>query len=306
MTEPVATPVSDPNPLLQAALEGCASQVGPMIQAELSIEAVSVQTTSELPEGALAVLPILVAPGTDSTVVATLSAPLRELATLGRRMVGDDDPDNKERELSSDDLDAIGEILNLMSGGIDAAIRAHVRPDLGGKPGRWWRTDDPGEESFSEGECLVGETTLSAPEGTPVNLLLRIPLALLDLAGSQGNAESSVGRVLLLGLESEIQEVLRQTLTEAQGEVETVEPDDPTLLEQCSAANCVLIGEASGVELCRRLRVSNETWHVPTVLCLKEPTRESVLQALDCGASHVLLVPCSEIDLLRVLRAVRS
>ena len=221
-------------------------------------------------------------------------------------MVGDDDPDNKERELSSSDLDAIGEVLNLMSGGIDAAIRAHTRPDLGGRPGRWWRTDEPGEESFSEGEFLVGETTLSAPDGTPVNLLLRIPLALLDLGGSEGNAQSSRRRVLLLGLEGEIQEALRQILTKAQGEVETIEPDDPRLLEQCSAASCVLIGEASGLEVCRRLRVSNETWQVPTVLCLKEPTRASVLQALDCGASHVLLVPCSEIDLLKVLGAAQS
>ncbi len=299
-------PVSDPNPLLQAAFEGCASQVGPMIQAELSIGAVCVQTSSELPGGDIAVIPILVESGTDSTMVATLSAPLCELATLGRRMVGDDDPDNKERALSSGDLDAIGEVLNLMSGGIDAAIRAHVRPDLGGKPGQWWRTDDPREQTFSEGEFLVGETTLSAPEGTPVNLLLRIPLALLDLGGSEGNAQRSLGRVLLLGLEGEIQAVLRQTLTEAQGEVETIEPDDPRLLEQCSAASCVLIGEASGLEVCRRIRASNETWQVPTVLCLKEPTRASVLQALDCGASHVLVVPCNEIDLLKVLRAAQS
>ncbi len=45
---------------------------------------------------------------------------------------------------------------------------------------------------------------------------------------------------------------------------------------------------------------------MPTVLCLKEPTRASVLQALDCGASHVLVVPCNEIDLLKVLRAAQS
>jgi CheY-like chemotaxis protein len=295
--------VSDPNPFFRTAFEECSSNTSPLVGVELTVSEVSLQTTSEIPEGDLAVLPVVVEAGSPLTL--TLSLPLQEIAPLGRRMLGAEDPDKKKEELTPEVLDAIGELLNLMSGGIDKALRTHLRPDVGGRPDRWWRTDEPDDEKFEEGEFLIGQTTLSQPEGTPVHLCLRVPATLFEDAEREDADPKSLGRVLLLGLGEETGELFQKTLTDAGVEFDGIDPEDPNLLELVSNAGLVVLNEESGLELCRRFRTSNKTWQVPTVVCVKEPSRERVLEALDCGASHVLRVPCEGIDLLRVLQCAR-
>jgi hypothetical protein len=116
-----------------------------MVGCELTPGEISSETRASPPEGELAVLPIHIETGAGQLTL-TVSSPVKEIATLGRRMLGEDDPDNKEQELNTDVFDAIGEILNLMSGGVDQALRSEL--SVGGSPGTWWRTDEPGEQSF--------------------------------------------------------------------------------------------------------------------------------------------------------------
>jgi hypothetical protein len=67
-----------------------------------------------------------------------------------------------------------------------------------------------------------------------------------------------------------------------------------------------LAGDVEGaLEACRRLRLADQTWRTPAVLCLRQPTRERVLRALAQGASHVLRIPADESALLRVLEDSR-
>jgi CheY-like chemotaxis protein len=295
--------VSDPNPFFRTAFEECSSNTSPVVSVGLTVGEVSLQTSSEIAEGDLAVLPVVVEAGSPLTL--TLSLPLQEIATLGRKMLGAEDPDKKEEELSPEVLDAIGELLNLMSGGIDKALRTHLRSDLGGRPGRWWRTDQPDDQKFEEGEFVIGQTTLSQPEGTPVHLCLRVPAALFEEAESEDADPKILGRVLLLGLGEETGGLFQKTLTDASVEFDGIDPENPDLLELASKAGLVVFDEESGLEVCRRFRTANETWQIATVVCVKEPSRERVLEALDWGASHVLRVPCEEIDLLRVLQCAR-
>ncbi len=69
----------------------------------------------------------------------------------------------------------------------------------------------------------------------------------------------------------------------------------------------LIVGEKGGLEVCKQLRTANETWSIPTISCLSEPTHESVLAALDHGASHVLRVPFEDsIVLLKVIAGVEK
>jgi hypothetical protein len=143
--------VSDSNPLFQSVLQGCGTSVSSVVGVELEVSEASVRSTSEPPEGELAVLPMIVKPEPESELTLTLSAPLAEIVTLGRRTLGDEDPESKERELTEDELNAVGQVLNLMGGAVQQALRERVRSDLDVEVGKWWRTDDAGEQ-----RCRVG------------------------------------------------------------------------------------------------------------------------------------------------------
>ena len=298
--------MSESNPLFEAVFDGCASQVSTLAGVELTSGEVSISSNSETPEGALAVLPIVVVLGKDSEVTLTVSSPLPEVVAIARRMGGEDSPDKKEEEISAEDLEAVGEILGSVSGVIDQALRENLRSDLTGQAEPWWRTDDPGDRSFPEGEFVVGEAALANTDGTAFTLQVRVPPALLELAGTGVRKKSGPGRVLLGALDDETQKLVEKVVTDAKGEIEAVDPEDPAFLRTCASADCVVLGGESAFDRCRELRIADATWQVPTVVCLEEPTQESVLRALDCGVSHILRTPCSEAELKNTLRSVRS
>ena len=271
--------MSDPTELLKSVFDACASNIGPMVGIELS--------ASEF----------------ESPV--TLCSPLHELATLGRRMAGEDDPDQKVEELSAEHLDAIGEVLNLMSGGVDQALREHL--DANGHPGTWWRTDDPGEESFEAGEFLLGQATLAGSEGTPVHLYLRVSMQLFEGAARATPKDDRIRRLGLIGLPEDVKGAIESALADAGVESFLIEREDPHFTQSCARATMLIVGEQGGLEVCKELRTSNETWPIPTVSCLSEPTSEGVLAALDHGASHVLRVPFEDaIALLKVISGVET
>jgi CheY-like chemotaxis protein len=81
------------------------------------------------------------------------------------------------------------------------------------------------------------------------------------------------------------------------------EPEGPETRELLARARAVLISDSldGAHDLLRRLRLADATWTLPSLLCASEPTRESVLQALAEGASHVLRLPIDPAELERVL-----
>ncbi|MFQ5473901.1 MAG: hypothetical protein ACE5FA_13605, partial [Dehalococcoidia bacterium] len=107
----------DINSVAQALFEGCGTNVGPLLGTDLESGPVSVEASSDPPEGDLAVLSIVCEVEDEPLAMLSLASPLAEIATLARRMLNDQEPD-KERELSDDDVDAVGEVLNLMSGAV--------------------------------------------------------------------------------------------------------------------------------------------------------------------------------------------
>jgi hypothetical protein len=298
--------VSDSNPLFEAVFDGCASQVSTLAGVELTPGEVSISTSSEAPEGDLAVLPIVVVLGQDSEVTLIVSSPLSEVVAIARRMGGESSPDEKEEEISAEDLSAAGEVLNSVSAVVDQALRENVRSDLEGRPETWWRTNDPGDHSFPDGEFVVGEAALADPDGTAFTLQVRVPPGLLELAATGVRKKSGPGRVLLAGLSEEIKTLVEKVVTAGKGEVVAADPEDPGFLRTCASADCVVLAGESAFERCRELRIADATWQVATVICLEEPTQESVLQALDCGVSRVLRTPCSAAELKNTLRSVRS
>jgi CheY-like chemotaxis protein len=269
---------------------------------ELEVGEISAESSASIPEGELAVLPLSARMDEDDYGIATLSVPIAELATLGRRMAGEDQPD-KERELSAEDLEACGKLLNLMGGAIDESFREGFGGDLRMEPLAWWRTSDPGEETFAEGEHMLGTTTVDVPDGTPVRLTLRFPEQLFKQASGAGVAVA--GPVLLVGLADELSAELEPILKAAKISVEIVDPETEGSAQKYDDASVIMLSDDrdDGLELLRSLRCSNSTWKTPLIYCLSQPTHDSVVGVMEHGASHLLKVPISEPDLLRILRA---
>ena len=63
---------------------------------------------------------------------------------------------------------------------------------------------------------------------------------------------------------------------------------------------------ADALALLSSLRTADATWRTPVILCMSEATRERVIRAMECGASHVLKLPTSKAELQRVLETVRN
>ena len=296
--------MSDTTAFLQAIFSACASNLAPTVGVDLAPGDISAETCAEPPTGDLAVLPLAVEAGGKSLSL-TLSVPLTGMAMLARRMLGENDPEDKEAELGEEVLDAIGEVLGLMGGAVDQALRRLC--EVGASPGSWWRTDAPDEDQFEEGEFLLGTATLSAPDNPPVPVHLRIPVELLDLAGGANSAGGTLGPFGLLELPEDLRGKIESALAEAGAETVTIECEDPYLMQRCARLSMLIVGSDSGLEFCTKLRMANETWAIPTLLCLSEPTRADVLQALDRGASHVLAVPLADdADLLKVIASAES
>jgi CheY-like chemotaxis protein len=294
-------PVSDANEIAQAVFKGCGANVGPLIGTELENGKVTVETASEPPEGELAVLPVACEVDDEPLATLTISSPLNQVATLARRMLGDEEPD-KERELSNDDMDAVGEVLNLMSAAVDQAVREHVSSSIRSRPLQWWRTTEPGDNQFEEGEFLLAKGSVSVPGGTAVHLCLRLAPKLLE-QGSEAKSQKQPGQVLLVGLEEALQQSLTSILESARLIVHAMGPDSEEFNEICEQVDTILLSGDDGFDMCRQLSLSNHAWSKPTILCMREPTKPKVVEAIEAGAAHVLLVPPEETTLLRVLKA---
>jgi CheY-like chemotaxis protein len=219
-------------------------------------------------------------------------------------MLGDAEPD-KERALAAEELEAVGELLNLWGGALDAAVREHVNPAVRSRALAWWRRPEPGKHEFPAGE--TARSALLIPGGIAVPLMLRIAPELIARA-SAATSNRVQGSVLLLGLDAKTGEALSRVLAAARYEVSSAPLDSADRLRAIAAVDLVLLaGEAAAVSAaCRQLRVDNATWRKPAVVCMAEPTRERVLDALHDGASGVLRLPADDSTLLRVLREARG
>lgn len=298
--------MSDAKSVAEAIFAGCCANVGPLIGMELEPGEVSVETLSEPPEGELAVLPLSCEVDGEVRLQLSLASPLAEIVTLGRRMLEDEDPDT-ERELSSDDIDAVGEVLNLMSGAVDQVIRDQINSVLRSRPLPWWRTTEPGDNEFEAGEFHLGRGSMSVPGGTTVQLILRLPPSLFDQGAEAGSSASS-GNVLLIDVSPEVAQGLTPILELARLTVQMMAADDADLARAAEDADTILLwaaAEGHGA-LCRGIRRSNKTWRTATILCMENPTRGQVVRAIESGASHVLRIPADETTLLRVLALARS
>ncbi len=121
--------MTDPDSVAKAIFEGCGANLGPLIGAELESGPVQVETVSEPPEGDLAVLPISCETDDESLPLLQLASPLAEITNLARRMNIDEDP-RRKADLAPEDLEAGGEVVNLMSGAFDRVMRERVNASL--------------------------------------------------------------------------------------------------------------------------------------------------------------------------------
>ncbi len=313
----------DPHPAILAALKSCAANVGPLIGVDLEIGEITTETSAAIPEGDLAVLPLSLRIDEDQLAALTLSVPIDQLATLGRRLAGDEEPDkerlatlgrrlagdeepDKERELSGEDLGACKEVLTVMGG----AIADSFREELGGlelEPGAWWSTEDPGDAVFPDGSHVCGKTTVDVPGGTAVELTLRLPHSVLEQ--TQG-AQFAAARdeVLLAGLGTELVKTLQPILEAAGLNVALADPDAEDAAASYERTDVIVLSDDrdDALELLCRLRKAAPTWRTPLILCMSEPTRARVIRTMECGASHVLKLPTSEAELQKVLESVRK
>lgn len=291
--------------VLQSLFEGCAANVGPLIGVDFEVGTCEVVSDATPPEGELAVMPMLVAMDEREIGALELASPIDDLVPVGRRMLGDDNPDEK-REHSADDLDAVGEILNLMSGAVDGTVREHINQGLRSRPLSWWQTADPGDNAFSDGEMLLGKAQLGLPGGSPIQVYIRLPASLFE-SGASVQSTKKAGRVLFLSVPDDVAEPLAAVFKGARMEIDQTPPDDPDIGEARAVADAIVVaGEADSVfPLCRELRLSNETWRTPVLVCTPEARRSFVTGAIQSGASHVLIVPTSDTEVLRVLSLAR-
>lgn len=290
----------------ESALKGCAANVGPLIGLDLELGEVQLDAAEALPEGSFAVLPLVVGIGERRLCDLLLATPLEEIATLGRRLLDQEEPD-KAGEIGPDELDAIGECLNLMSGGVDQATRQVAPPGVHARPLAWWRTEEPGNNALPEGPLKLARAEIRIPSAGTVTLWLHVPETLLDPVPTAKEARRQ-GRVVFLSMEPALREPLQKVLADARVAAAAHELEEPEIDETLLQAEAIwLSGDRNGaLELCRRLRTQNATWEIPQIVCMTQPTKESVLLAMSCGASHVLAVPADSVDVLRVLRLARE
>jgi hypothetical protein len=297
--------MGDAQSLARGIFAGCSANVGPLIGLELGVREAVLESSAEAPKGAYAVLPLDVELDAGKLARLELASPLEDLARVARRMLGSDDPDAK-RELSPEDRDAIGEILSTLGGAIDAALR-ELDPGLRPRALAWWRSDEPGDASFAGGVHQVARASLTVPGSPDVDLLLRLPPELLARGGS-AQASRKPGRVLFFEVDAETGKALARSLAAAHIEWQQARPGDPELAELWPQVGAAIVSAASerGFEIARELRSGNASWQLPVLMCAAAPTRALVIRALDCGASHVLAVPASDAETLRVLGLARA
>ena len=297
--------MTDPDSVAKAIFEGCGANLGPLIGAEIESGPVQIETISEPPEGDLAVLPISCETDDGSLPLLQLASPLAEITMLARRM-NNDEESNKEDDLSPEDLEAVGEVFNLMSSAFDQVMREQVNASLRSRALPWWRTSEPGENEFGEGEFLLASGSLQVAGGSSVKLFLRFPAQLLA-EGAQTQSSTGRKQALLLGLPEELRRSLRRTLQSAGLQVEVTQPGAEDVDDFYDRADTLFLSDEGddALELCRLLRLADATWQSKTILCMSDPTHIRVVRAIESGASHVLRVPADEKTILAVLSGAK-
>ncbi len=190
-----------------------------------------------------------------------------------------------------------------------SAIAESLREELGGLEliaGAWWSTEDPGDAAFPGGPHVCAKTTVDVPGGTAVELTLRLPPCILEQA--QGAQPKAREEALLAGLGTELVQTLQPILEAAGLNVALVDPDAKEAAAGYERADLVVLSDErdDALRLICSLRKADSTWRTPSILCMSEPTRDSVIRAIEYGARHVLKLPTSKADLLRVLETVRN
>ncbi len=297
--------MTDPDSVAKAIFEGCGANLGRLIGVELESGPAQVETVSEPPEGDLAVLPISCETDDELLPLLQLASPLAEITMLARRMNSDEDP-SKEEDLSLEDLEAVGEVFNLMSGAFDHVMREQVNATLRSRALPWWRTSEPGENEFGEGEFLLASGSLQVAGGSSMKLFLRFPAQLLA-EGAQAQSSKGPKQALLLGLSEELRQSLRRTLESAGMKVEVTHPGAENVDDFYDRADTLFLSDEGddALELCRLLRLADATWQSKMILCMSEPTRSRIVRAIESGASHVLRVPADEKTVLAVLSGAK-
>jgi chemotaxis protein CheY-P-specific phosphatase CheC len=273
---------------------------------ELAVASISVEgAPSVTGDVTVAMLPLSAELDGSPVGELALLCPLDELATLARRMLDDPEPD-KVRALSRDERDAVGEVLNLMSGALDAAVREALDERMHARPRAWRDSSEPGgTEPASPAEFALAHAVLQISGAGSVRLWLRVPAELATEPPVRPSTQRR--RVLLLGLAAEQTSALEAVLSGARFDVAARPADAPDLDEVIGSVHAILLGGgAQGGEVCRSLRLANGSWAAAIVACLEKPSRADVIQAMSCGASHVLALPASQIDVLRVLELART
>jgi CheY-like chemotaxis protein len=296
--------MNDPGRLAEASLRACGEELSPLVGVALEPGPCRVEKRAEPPEGDLAVQPMRVEIDGEALPPLALAVPILPVAALGRRMLGDPDPD-KERELGAEDLAAIAEILGTLAGAVDRALGAWLGGGGRARPLDWWRTSEPAGNKFEDGEHLLARGSLTLPGGAELPLWLRLPQALLARAGGAG--PSGKLRVVLAGFEEAASKKLAPALEAGRAQVTSVALEAP-VGDELARADVVLAAEAGdrALAFCKRLRHDDRTWTVPVVLTLAEPTREQVLRALEAGAFHVVKGDEDPASVMRVLRRAKA
>jgi hypothetical protein len=331
----------------EAALRGAAAAIGPLIGLDLEVGEVTLDIASGTPAAAedepLAVLPVRAGVAGEASAELFVWARVAEIAALARRLLDDEHPD-KDRPLSDDESEAVTELFALVATALEQAIRDAVGPDRGARAEAWWRTDAPGERTFSDVECTEVGAPLRIPSAGVVELCVRVPAALFAPAPSTA-LKQQLAAVLLLGVPDAVRVVAEPALAAEGIAVAVLAPGAPELPEALAQVDVIVVGEGepvpepdctgvppdasqrdasrrraargaagsphapvvastTGAALCRGLRLANDTWSVPTILCMAEPCREAVVRAVECGASHVLAVPADAETFVRLVRLV--
>ncbi|MFQ5700177.1 MAG: hypothetical protein ACE5IL_18085 [Myxococcota bacterium] len=292
--------MADPSELWNAVFRGCAANVGPAVGTELTVDEPG--TADALPEDPLAILPLRVCSGDRELGRVHLIGLQGELVSLGRRSLGDEDPD-KPRELSPKDFDAIGEVLSLMGAALEPALQERGATELRAEALPWWRSDEPGENQQPPSDAVLGTATLSIPDGPAVRLWLAAPESLLEGETPAGEETEPPGKVALVALDETGRGGLQTPLESAGFEV--IAADELSPSEGAEIQLVLFAANERGLEACRTLRLAGRTWTLPMIACCEEPTRERVIALMRNGASHVLGMPADETILLRVVDEAR-
>ena len=114
--------------------------------------------------------------------------------------------------------------------------------------------------------------------------------------------------MLLVGVATELAQTLQPILDAAELNVALADPNAEEATMSYETTDLLLLSDDrdDALALLGSLRKADSTWRKPSILCMREPTRDSVVRAMETGASYVLKLPTSTAELQRALATLRS